>query len=603
MRRDWTTAAFLETEKHLQPAGGYKQLWMLFSKEAYLDEQDEAKELVVRRRTVTPKEMSVDSHHQPSSTVEALFAGAIDKVKAEAEEAMAQVKAEAEKVIAKVKAKTEKKARAYTDTIAKVKPSNKVGSLFLGAVAKQKAKSEAEAAEAIARVKAKAEKKAKAYTDTIGRVRAEAEEAIAKVKAKAEKKAKAYTDTIARVKTEAEEAIAEQEAKLEAEAEQKAKSEAEAAEAIARVKAEAEEKARAYTDTIARVKAEDEKAIAEQKAKSEAEAAEAIAKVKVEAEEKAKAYTDTIARVKAEAEEAAAGQKAKSEAAAEEEPGAYTDAIARVKAEAIEAIARVKAEAIETIARVKAESEESPAVYTVTVAKVRAGEKAAMTVESYEQPISETIQRMSQSLTVLPGEHLASAASGTPFCDLLQSGTLTLSAKDIMQKELVWGSADDSVQQTFAKMQQHDAGHVMVGQDGVLEGIISKSDLTGATSPYLQPAFTKWRRFLDDATLQIRIKWIMSRPVHIISPQTPIEVIMRHMCQFRRPCLPVVDQQGKVLGLVTEANILKALLPQSSPGISTSGEVAQVKPASGHPPDHSMTQPTETMEASLLHSQ
>jgi len=185
----------------------------------------------------------------------------------------------------------------------------------------------------------------------------------------------------------------------------------------------------------------------------------------------------------------------------------------------------------------------------------------------------------------------------------LQNGTLTLSAKDIMQKELVWGSADDSVQQTFAKMQQHDAGHVMVGQDGVLEGIISKSDLTGATSPYLQPAFTKWRRFLDDATLQIRIKWIMSRPVHIISPQAPIEVIMRHMCQFRRPCLPVVDQQGKVLGLVTEANILKALLPQSSPDISTSGEAAQVKPASGHPPDHSMTQPTETMETSLLHSQ
>jgi len=141
-----------------------------------------------------------------------------------------------------------------------------------------------------------------------------------------------------------------------------------------------------------------------------------------------------------------------------------------------------------------------------------------------------------------------------------------------MQKELVWGSPDDSVQQTFAKIQQHDAGYMMVGQDGALEGIVSKSDLTGAISPYLRPLFAKWRTPLDDATLQIRIKWIMSRPVHIVSPQTSLDAIMRRMYQFRRLYLPVVDQQGKVQGLVTEANIFKALLKlKNRLNISTSG--------------------------------
>ena len=145
---------------------------------------------------------------------------------------------------------------------------------------------------------------------------------------------------------------------------------------------------------------------------------------------------------------------------------------------------------------------------------------------------------------------------------------------------------------------------MIVGQDGILQGIISKSDLTGATSQYLKPAFAKWRRFLDDATLQIRIKWIMTRPLHTVNPQTSLEAIMKHMCRFHRSCLPVTDQQGKVLGLVTEANILKTLLKlQRSLSTSTSGEVHQEQPASLHPPDHNMTQATETMEVSVLHSQ
>jgi CBS-domain-containing membrane protein len=99
----------------------------------------------------------------------------------------------------------------------------------------------------------------------------------------------------------------------------------------------------------------------------------------------------------------------------------------------------------------------------------------------------------------------------------------------------------------------------MVGQDGVLEGIVSKSDLTGAISPYMRPAFAKWRKPLDDATLQIRIKWIMSKPVRTIRPETSLAAIMENMLQLGVLCLPVVDQQGKVQGLVAEANIFKAL--------------------------------------------
>jgi putative transposase len=43
----WATAAFLETEKHFQKIGGYKQLWMLKS---YLDEIEKEKVIVEKRK-------------------------------------------------------------------------------------------------------------------------------------------------------------------------------------------------------------------------------------------------------------------------------------------------------------------------------------------------------------------------------------------------------------------------------------------------------------------------------------------------------------------------------------------------------------------------
>ena len=95
----------------------------------------------------------------------------------------------------------------------------------------------------------------------------------------------------------------------------------------------------------------------------------------------------------------------------------------------------------------------------------------------------------------------------------------------------------------------------------------------------------------------------MSRPVRTIKPETSLETIMENMRQLGVLCLPVVDQQGKVQGLVAEVNIFKALLKlKSSPNISTSGEVRQEHPAFPHPPHCSRTQPTRTMETSLLYS-
>jgi CBS domain-containing protein len=132
-------------------------------------------------------------------------------------------------------------------------------------------------------------------------------------------------------------------------------------------------------------------------------------------------------------------------------------------------------------------------------------------------------------------------------------------AKDIMQLPVVWSTPDESVEEALAKMQRYDTQYILVGDDEYPQGIVSNSTIAGAISPYLRPVFAKWRRPLDDATLHIRLKWIMSRPVRIIRPETPLGIIIENMCRFGTRCLPVVNEAGTVEGIVTVFDIFRFL--------------------------------------------
>jgi len=181
-----------------------------------------------------------------------------------------------------------------------------------------------------------------------------------------------------------------------------------------------------------------------------------------------------------------------------------------------------------------------------------------------DRPISEAIKKLTQSYAVSSDESTPPATQEKPAFSS-KDVPLALCAKDIMQKDFVWANPEDSIQQALAKIQQNDAGYMMVGPEQVLEGIVSKSDLTGALSPYLRSIFAKYRRPLDDATLQIKVKWIMTKTTNTVQSDTPLSAIMEKMCQTRLRCLPVVDEQNKVLGLITVFDIFDVFLNQSTP--------------------------------------
>jgi CBS domain-containing protein len=150
-------------------------------------------------------------------------------------------------------------------------------------------------------------------------------------------------------------------------------------------------------------------------------------------------------------------------------------------------------------------------------------------------------------------------------------------ASQIMTPEVIWCDPETTVQDVIGLMQQHSVGYVLVGRDGALEGLLSNSSIQSAVSPYLRPAFAKWRRPEDDATLGIKVKWIMSRPVRTVRPETALATIIESMCRYGGRCLPVVDAQSKVQGIITVFDILLRVL-EADQSLSWKGKPPQAVP-------------------------
>lgn len=141
---------------------------------------------------------------------------------------------------------------------------------------------------------------------------------------------------------------------------------------------------------------------------------------------------------------------------------------------------------------------------------------------------------------------------------------LEITAQDVMNHSIAWAGPEDSVEQVLSQMQGQNSSYVLIGENGNCQGIVSRSNIDGAISPFLKPIFAKWRRPLDDATLQIKVKWIMSAPVHAVPGEATLYSVMNTMCNFGGRCLPVLGADGKVVGIITVFDIFKALMNNDS---------------------------------------
>lgn len=93
--------------------------------------------------------------------------------------------------------------------------------------------------------------------------------------------------------------------------------------------------------------------------------------------------------------------------------------------------------------------------------------------------------------------------------------------------------------------------------DKTFAGVISDRDLLSAISPYIHTAAETWR---DQETLKKRAHQIMSRQVDTLTPATDCNIAAQKMLDADITCMPVVDANKVILGIVTWKDLLKSYL-------------------------------------------
>lgn len=139
-----------------------------------------------------------------------------------------------------------------------------------------------------------------------------------------------------------------------------------------------------------------------------------------------------------------------------------------------------------------------------------------------------------------------------------------VSVGEIMRREFVSLQASDHLDFVEDVMSLGRIRHLPVVENGKLVGIVSHRDLlANSLSRAIDFDANDRRTFLRS----VDVAEAMARNVITVRRETPIDEAARLMLRHRVGCLPVVDDEGAPVGLVTETDLIRAAyLAEEPPG-------------------------------------
>jgi acetoin utilization protein AcuB len=142
---------------------------------------------------------------------------------------------------------------------------------------------------------------------------------------------------------------------------------------------------------------------------------------------------------------------------------------------------------------------------------------------------------------------------------------------DAMTAGIVTVAMDDSLEAVRAMFKQHRFHHLIVADHGKAVGVLSERDLLKHISPFLDHMS---ERSQDTWTLKKRVHQIMARDLVWASPDTSIHDASLMMAANRISCLPVLDDRGRAIGIITARDILRWLADQLDPDAAALDDAA-----------------------------
>jgi len=130
--------------------------------------------------------------------------------------------------------------------------------------------------------------------------------------------------------------------------------------------------------------------------------------------------------------------------------------------------------------------------------------------------------------------------------------------RDRMSSPAVTAAPDTVFRDALNMMRKHQFRRLpVVDEDGKLLGIVCEHDLL-TVSPSQPGSLSVWELNRLRSTVQLRD--LMTEEVITTTADTPIEEVARLMTDNKVGGLPVVDEEGHVVGVITETDIFKAFV-------------------------------------------
>lgn len=134
--------------------------------------------------------------------------------------------------------------------------------------------------------------------------------------------------------------------------------------------------------------------------------------------------------------------------------------------------------------------------------------------------------------------------------------TDTLTIGDIMLSDVITAHEDYTVEQVYASMLEGRFRHVPIVSKGrKLVGIVSDRDLRNVLVFINDPEGRK----TAVGNQKLTIGRVMTRAPLSASPEDSVKTAVKLMIRHKVGCLPVCDPGDRLLGIVTETDMLKLL--------------------------------------------
>ncbi len=130
---------------------------------------------------------------------------------------------------------------------------------------------------------------------------------------------------------------------------------------------------------------------------------------------------------------------------------------------------------------------------------------------------------------------------------------------DIMTAKVLTVDMDRSLNDVRRIFERSAFHHLIVVEEGKLVGLVSDRDVFRAVSPFVG---TSTERSCDAFTLRKHVHQIMTRLPETTTADSPAEDACRLMLESRVSCLPVVNERGACVGIVTIRDIARWALTE-----------------------------------------